>query len=50
MTIKANKVVKINLKDKNDNKVHVTFKMKYKGKTKTLGTVQFELMDGQEAG
>ena len=50
MTIKKNKVVKINLKDKNDNKVHVTFKMKYNGKTKTLGTVQFELMDGPEAG
>lgn len=50
MTIKKNKVVKINLKDKNDNKVHVTFKMKYKGKTKKLGTVQFELMDGAEAG
>lgn len=50
MTVKKNKVVKINLKDKNDNKVHVTFKMKYKGKTTTLGTVQFELMDGQEAG
>lgn len=50
MTIKKNKVVKINLKDKNDNKVHVTFKMEYKGKTKTLGTVQFELLDGEEAG